>query len=161
MLTAAEVLDLLPFRRPFRFVDRLLEVDENHSIGEYTYRHDEVFYGGHFPGYPVTPGVILIETMGQIAGSILMYSLAQEMSLDEVRKLGGVGTDVNVEFARVVLPGQLVRVKTEKIFWRGHKLKARAELTFDDGTPVCHGTIGAIAVASPAVLTERSLERAP
>jgi 3-hydroxyacyl-[acyl-carrier-protein] dehydratase len=59
------VLALVPQRRPFRFIEEILELDEEHIVGAYRFRSDEYFYPGHFPGLPVTPGVILIETMAQ------------------------------------------------------------------------------------------------
>ena len=53
-----QILALLPQQRPFRYVDEILEVDEQRIVGRYTFREDEWFYAGHFPGRPVTPGVI-------------------------------------------------------------------------------------------------------
>ena len=145
MLTLAEVLDLVPQRRPFRFIDRLLEVDETHAISEYTYRPDEPFYSGHFPGDPVTPAVILIETMNQAAHSLLIYLLGLEMSAAAIRKLGGAGTEVTAQLARTVLPGTTVRASAEKIFWRSHKIKSRVELKLADGTTVSRGTSSGLA----------------
>ncbi len=79
MLTPDEVLELLPQKRPFRFVDRLIRLDENGAVGEYTFRDDESFYPGHFPGNPVTPGVILTEAMcqtGIVALGIYLLGMA-------------------------------------------------------------------------------------
>jgi 3-hydroxyacyl-[acyl-carrier-protein] dehydratase len=142
MLTAAQVFELVPQAPPFRFIDRLLEVDETHSLTEYTYRHDEFFYAGHFPGRPVTPGAILIETMGQTAGALLVYLLGLDNGFDEVKKIVAAGTDASAEFLRIVLPGEKVRARAEKVYWRGRKLKSRVELSLMDGTLVSQGTIG-------------------
>ena len=71
MLTPEEVLGLVPQQRPFRFLDRLLELTEETAVGEYTFRPDESFYAGHFPGNPVVPGVILVEACAQAAGLAL------------------------------------------------------------------------------------------
>lgn len=148
MLTLAEVLDLLPQQRPFRFIDRLLEIDESHAISEYTYRPDEPFFSGHFPGDPVTPAVILIETMAQAAHTLLIYLLGLEMTAAEIRRLGGAGTEVSAELARLVSPGTTVRATAKKMFWRGHKVKSRVDLKLADGTTISTGTISGMAFVS-------------
>ena len=65
-MNTKEILDLLPYTAPFLFVDELFEITQNGIKGGYTYKADEYFYTGHFKNNPVTPGVILIETMAQI-----------------------------------------------------------------------------------------------
>ncbi len=59
-LSPDELLELLPQQEPFRFVDEILAVDEDSISARYTFRPDADFYRGHFPGNPVTPGVILL-----------------------------------------------------------------------------------------------------
>ncbi|MCK7510745.1 MAG: hypothetical protein MZV70_46225 [Desulfobacterales bacterium] len=72
-----EVLDLVPQQAPFRFIDEIISLDEQQIVGAYRFREDEYFYRGHFPGRPITPGVILIETMAQIGVVAFgMYLLA-------------------------------------------------------------------------------------
>jgi 3-hydroxyacyl-[acyl-carrier-protein] dehydratase len=147
MLTAADVLELLPQKPPFRFLDRLIELDEQRASGEYTYRPDEFFYKGHFPGNPVTPGVILIETMcqtGLVAFGI--YLLGLEVPRDEVARTVTLFTDSEVEFERIVRPGETVRVAATKVFWRRRKLKSSVVLTLADGTPVAKGTVAGMGV---------------
>ena len=61
-----EVLDLVPQQPPFRFIDEIIRLDEEQIVGAYRFREDEYFYRGHFPGRPITPGVILIEAMAQV-----------------------------------------------------------------------------------------------
>ena len=98
----AELLDHLPQQRPFRFVDKVLEADERHIVCEYTFRPEEDFYRGHFPGQPLTPGVILLEAMAQ-AGVVLqgLYLLMREgVSTREYRTMF---TDAEVEAADCVV----------------------------------------------------------
>ena len=64
---------LLPHKKPFLFVDTLLSADETGAIGEYTFTEEKNdFFAGHFPDYPVVPGVILVEAMSQLAGAAVV-----------------------------------------------------------------------------------------
>lgn len=151
MLTPNEVLALVPQKPPFRFIDRLVEIDETHAVGEYTFRHDESFYAGHFPGDPVTPGVILTETMCQTGLVALgIFLLGLEMPREEVASTVTLFTEANVEFERVVRPGELVRVRAEKIFWRRRKLKSNVELVLGNGSLVAKGTVAGVGVQKGA-----------
>ena len=118
-LSAAEVLAALPQQPPFRFIDEILELDDEHVVAAYRFRPDAEFYRGHFPGHPVTPGVLLIEAMAQ-AGVVAhgIFLLAREVGLDEMEKLLTVFTDANVEFSGMVLPGQRVLTTGRKQFFR-------------------------------------------
>jgi len=60
------ILDLLPYKSSFRFVDGISLLDQDKVVGYYTLRKDAFFYADHFPGFPVTPGAILTEIMAQI-----------------------------------------------------------------------------------------------
>jgi 3-hydroxyacyl-[acyl-carrier-protein] dehydratase len=147
MLTADQVLELLPQKRPFRFVDRLIKLDENGAVGEYTFRADENFYPGHFPGNPVTPGVILTEAMCQTGIVALgIYLLGLEHPIEVVRRTVTLLTETNVEFDRMVKPGDTVRTTAEKIFWRRRKLKASVVMTAADGTQIARGTVAGMGV---------------
>ena len=147
MLTPQEVLDLIPQQRPFRFIDRLVELTETTAVGEYTFREDESFYEGHFPGNPVTPGVILVEAMCQTGLVALgIHLLGLELPREDVARTITLFTDAEVEFARVVPPGATVRVTAEKLFWRRRKLKSKVQLTLADGTYVAGGTVSGMGV---------------
>ncbi|MBI2892241.1 MAG: beta-hydroxyacyl-ACP dehydratase [Deltaproteobacteria bacterium] len=147
MLTAAEVLELVPQQRPFRFLDRLVSIGETGATGRYTFRKDESFYVGHFPGDPVTPGVILLETMCQTGLVALgIYLLGLEAPREEVARTVTLFTEAEVEFERVVRPGDTVEVVAERIFWRRRKLKSRVGLSLADGTPVAKGTVAGMGV---------------
>lgn len=66
-----DLLKYLPYRSSFRFVDHIESVDEDHVKGDYTLKKDSFFYEDHFPGFPVTPGVIITEIMAQIGLVVL------------------------------------------------------------------------------------------
>lgn len=148
MLSPDQVLALIPQQRPFRFIDRLLELDDGGAVGEYTYRPEETFYAGHFPGNPITPGVILLETMCQTGLVALgIYLLSLEVDAAEVARTVTLFTDAQVEFSNMVEPGDTVRVRAGKLFWRRRKLKSRVTLERPDGTTVARGTVAGMGVS--------------
>jgi 3-hydroxyacyl-[acyl-carrier-protein] dehydratase len=145
-LTPKQVLDLVPQQDPFRFIDEILELDDDHIVGVYRFRPDADFYRGHFPGSPVTPGVILIESLAQVGIVALgIYLLALE-SEAETAKMTSLFTDVNVEFSGIVNPGDRVTIMAEKIFFRRRKLRSKVEMKLDDGTIVCSGTVSGMGI---------------
>ena len=115
MLSGKEILTLLPQQEPFRFVDNILEVDEDHIIANYRFRPEADFYKGHFPGNPVTPGVILLESLAQVGVVALgIYLFALEEGLRGVTDKIALFVDADVEFSGMVLPGEKVRVDSIK-----------------------------------------------
>ncbi len=146
-LTPAEVLELLPQQEPFRFVDQILEVSGDRIVAEYTFRPDADFYRGHFPGDPVTPGVLLLESFAQIGVVALgIYVIALEAGVEEVENRIALFADANVDFTGVVKPGDRVTTTARKVFFRRNKLRSEATMTLDDGTVVLSGTISGVGV---------------
>ena len=73
MPLTTDIKSLLPHREPFLFVDSIISADEKGCVCEHTFTENEFFFKGHFPEYPVVPGVILCETMAQAGGAALRY----------------------------------------------------------------------------------------
>ena len=146
-MTPQELLARIPQQEPFRFVDEILCVDEERIEAAYRWRTDADFYRGHFPGRPITPGVLLIESMAQ-AGVVGLgiYLLAQESSPEEAAGLITVFSDATVEFNTPVQPGDRVLISGRKVFFRRRKLRARVAMRLEDGTLVCSGELSGIGV---------------
>jgi len=145
-LSPAEVLARIPQQDPFRFVDEILEIDDEHVVAAYRWREDSDFYRGHFPGNPVTPGALLVESMAQAAVVALGIYLLEKESPEASGKLVTLFTDMNVEFSGMVRPGQRVLIRGRKLFFRRRKLRSEAEMRLEDGTLVCSGTLSGMGV---------------
>jgi len=147
-LSFSEVLALMPQQNPFRFIDEIHELDEDKIIASYTFKQDESFYAGHFPGEPVTPGVILLETMAQtgvVAYGLYLLSLTLEKS--ELANWLTLFSDAEVEFYKPVYPGEKVTMSASKIFWRRMKLKSSVEMHNQAGELVCSCVASGMGVA--------------
>ncbi len=150
-LTGSQVLDLLPQQEPFRFVDEILEVGDDHIVARYTFRPEADFYRGHFPGNPITPGVLLIEAMAQTGVVALgIYLVARERGVEEVRRVLTVFTDVTAEFTGVVRPGDTVTIRARKVFFRRMKLRAEVEMRKGDGSLVATATVAGMGIEGVA-----------
>ncbi len=142
-----EVLNHLPYKSSFRFVDHITELSSDGVIGDYTLRKDSFFYRDHFEGNPVTPGVIITEIMAQIGLVVLgIYLLMKdnEGSLTADEPMFPLLTSTEVSFHKMVLPGQKVIVTSEKEYFRFGKLKCYVEMHDSAGDIVAKGMFSGI-----------------
>ncbi len=146
-LSKQKILAMVPQQTPFRFIDEITELGEDGIVASYTFRHDESFYAGHFPGNPITPGVILLETMAQtgvVAFGIYLASL--QMDRASIEQILTVFTEAEVEFSGIVRPGDHVTIRARPQYFRRLKLKAQAEIILDNGDVVCSGSIAGMGI---------------
>lgn len=137
-MTLKDIIAKLPYSKPFLFVDELLQVDENSVSGTYTYTEDLDFYKGHFKDNPVTPGVILTETMAQIGMVCLgIYLLGDSFNKDTVIAF----TSADMQFLKPVYPNEKVTVSSQKSFFRFGKLKCDVIMKNEAGQEVCKGVL--------------------
>ena len=146
-MTTEELLERVPQAEPFRFIDEILDVDDEHISAAVRFQEDADFYRGHFPGNPITPGVILVEAMAQ-AGVVAhgIYLLAAQARGGDGANLLTLFTDAEVEFDGVVKPGERVLIEGRKVFFRHRKLKSEVEMRREDGHVVCRATLSGMGV---------------
>lgn len=114
VLNINEIMDIIPHRYPFLFVDKveLVELGAK-GIGYKNVTMNEYFFQGHFPGMPVMPGVIIVETMAQVGAVIL---LSDEKFAGKTPYFAGIN---KVRFKRKVVPGDTLKMEVEIVKLRG------------------------------------------
>jgi len=139
-----QVMDLIPQQPPFRFIDDILDVDDKNITAIYRFRDDEHFYKGHFPGNPITPGVILVEAMAQtgVVAMGIYQLLCQGVSVAELKQMTTLFAFADeIEFTGIVHPGEQVIVRGEIIYLRKGNLKTRVSIERESGEVVCIGVL--------------------
>ncbi len=151
-MTPKEIQDCLPYSHPFLFVDYLEAVDDQGASGHYTFPADSDFYRGHFPEFPITPGVLLTECMAQIgvvSFGIYLYNLDHpgariRMVNPEPIDVSIALADTYIDFKSPVFPGEKVTVTSKLVYYRFYKLKCEVLMTKEDGKIACKGTISGV-----------------
>ena len=111
-----EIKNLIPHREPFLFIDELSNVTKlKTATGIKTFKSDEGFFAGHFPGQPVVPGVILVEMMAQTAAALIAYSLRSE-TFDKIVYLMNIE---NTKFRKPVFPDEIIFANVRAIRSKG------------------------------------------
>jgi len=122
-----EIMKFLPHRYPFLLVDRILELEpEKRVVGLKNVTINEPFFQGHFPGAPVMPGVLIIESMAQVAGVMIYRDLP-----DREKKLIYFTGIESAKFRRPVLPGDQLRIEMEVLNRRSNFGKMQGRATVD------------------------------
>ena len=138
-MTSEEIRDKLPYSDPFLFVDEIVEISDAGITGNYEFNQSSFFYRGHFKDHPVTPGVILTETMAQIGVVCLGIYLMRD---DIKREMSQIAlSSHHMDFYLPVYPGEKVTVVSEKLYFRFNKLKCAVQMFNQNGALVCKGEI--------------------
>jgi len=126
ILDIEEIRKILPHRYPMLLVDRILELEPDRIVGIKNVTVNEPFFVGHFPDYPVMPGVLIIEAMAQVAGVLVLKEIP-----DRANKLVFLAGVDNAKFRRPVLPGDQLRIEMKVVKKKASVAKMQGQATVD------------------------------
>jgi 3-hydroxyacyl-[acyl-carrier-protein] dehydratase len=131
-----EILDFLPHRYPFLLIDRVLEFEPaKRLVAIKNVTINEPFFQGHFPGFPIMPGVLVIEAMAQAGGMIMMAEMP-----DRDKKLVVFTGIERAKFRKPVTPGDQLRIEVEVLAFRSRAGRIAGRATVD-GKLACEATL--------------------
>src|SRR5215510_3991373 len=105
-LNIDEIREILPHRYPFLLVDRIEEMEEDRIVGIKNVTVNEPFFAGHFPNYPVMPGVLIVESMAQVAGVLILKDIPGSKNRPVL-----LVTIKEAKFRKPVVPGDTLRIE--------------------------------------------------
>ena len=133
-LSNVEIQKIIPHRFPFLLIDKIIEIDwGKRAVGIKNVTANEPFFVGHFPGYPVMPGVLMIEAIAQV-GAVALLGLPENKG-----KLAFFAGVDEVRFKRQVVPGDTLRIEVTLTRVRGPIGQGNGEITVE-GQLACKGS---------------------
>ncbi|MFB3814837.1 MAG: 3-hydroxyacyl-ACP dehydratase FabZ [Terriglobales bacterium] len=148
-MDVTEIQAILPHRYPFLLIDRVVEIVPRQKIVALkNVTVNEQFFQGHFPGYPIMPGVLIVEAIAQAGGALLLTEVP-----DRANKLMVFAGIEKAKFRKPVVPGDQLRIEVQVVHWRRTAVKM-------EGTAYVGGKLACEATVSCA-LVSRQTESAP
>ena len=128
-LNIVEIMAILPHRYPFLMIDRVIEMEpRTRVVAIKNVSVNEPHFPGHFPDYPIMPGVLQVEAMAQAGGALLLGEYSAEERADKLMFFTGIE---NARFRRPVLPGDVLRIEVTVENWRSRAVKMKGECTVE------------------------------
>jgi len=131
-----EIMSILPHRYPFLLIDRVLEMErKTRIVALKNVTVNEPHFAGHFPDYPIMPGVLMVEAIAQAGGALLLTEYPDRA--DKLMVFTGIDS---AKFRRPVVPGDQLRIEVTVVNWRTSAVKMRGVATVE-GKVACEATI--------------------
>jgi 3-hydroxyacyl-[acyl-carrier-protein] dehydratase len=131
-----EIMSILPHRYPFLLIDRVVEMERKQRIVAIkNVTMNEPHFQGHFPDYPIMPGVLMVEAIAQTGGALLLTEIP-----DRDSKLMVFTGIENARFRRPVTPGDQLRIEVTVLNWRSRAVRMQGNITVD-GKLVCDAIV--------------------
>ena len=135
-LDIVEIMSILPHRYPFLLIDRVIEIERKQRIVAIkNVTANEPHFTGHFPHYPIMPGVLMVEAIAQAGGALLLTEIP-----DRDSKLMVFTGIEQAKFRRPVTPGDQLRIEVTVVNWRTSAVKMRGVATVE-GKIACEATV--------------------
>lgn len=158
VLDIGDIMAILPHRFPFLLIDRLMEIERKKRIVALkNVTINEPFFAGHFPNFPIMPGVLIVESIAQAGGALLLTEIP-----DRENKLMVFTSIERAKFRRPVVPGDQLRIEVNVLNWRPRAVKMEGRVTVE-GKLACEAIVmcqlvsrgpqAAAAAAEPAAET--------
>jgi 3-hydroxyacyl-[acyl-carrier-protein] dehydratase len=131
-----EIMSILPHRYPFLLIDRIVEMErKTRIVAIKNVTINEPHFTGHFPDFPIMPGVLIVEAIAQAGGALLLTEIPDR----DTKLMVFAGID-SAKFRRPVVPGDQLRIEVEVLNWRTTAVRLKGTVTVD-GKVVCEATI--------------------
>ena len=144
-LDITEIQAILPHRYPFLLIDRVIEIERKKRIVAIkNVTANEPHFAGHFPGYPIMPGVLIVEAIAQAGGALLLTEIP-----DREQKLMVFTGIERAKFRKPVTPGDQLRVEVDVLAWRTTAVRMQGNV-FVDGKLACEAIVTCQLVSRPA-----------
>src|ERR1700723_3500690 len=145
VLDINQIMAILPHRYPFLLIDRVIEIERKQRIVAIKcVTMNEQFFQGNFPGYPIMPGVLMVEAIAQAGGALLLTEIPDR----EGKLMVFTGID-SAKFRKPVVPGDQLRIEATVLNWRSMAVKMLGIATVD-GKVACEATVTCMIVPRPS-----------